>query len=320
MQALSRREILQMGAALAAGFGLAPGDRAAIAAGLERLVSKQTTVLWLQGMSCSGCSVSLLNAEAPGLLELLTEVISLVFHPTLMASQGAQAMKVVDQTVEAGGYVLVLEGSVPTRIPEACMLDGKPLTELLPRAIEKAACVVAAGTCTSFGGIPGAEGNPTGAVGIMEFMRQSGLPPRGRLVNVPGCPCHPECLLTTVALLAAKGYPEVDPDLLAPTVLFGRSVHDECPRFHDWEKLHFAEKFGDDGCLFKLGCLGPLSRTLCPMRQWNGGVSWCVRAGAPCIGCTSKEFARRRDFPFYRKGEQYHSVVYGERDRGGPKS
>ena len=98
-------------------------------------------------------------------------------------------------------------------------------------------------------------------------------------------------------------------------MFYAHSVHDECPRYHYWEKEIFAKHFGDEGCLFKLGCLGPLSHTRCPRRQWNGGVNWCIRAAAPCVSCTSEFFARKRDFPFYRKGEASHLVNYKESDR-----
>ncbi len=140
------------------------------------------------------------------------------------------------------------------------------------------------------------------------------------VINCPGCPVHPQSLLGTVAYILAGGIPELDPETLAPKVFYGQSVHDACPRFHDWERRHFARHFGDAGCLFELGCLGPLSHTSCPQRQWNSGVNWCIRAGAPCIACTSTDFARRRDFPFYRKGETVHSVAYDENDRKGSHS
>jgi hydrogenase small subunit len=123
-------------------------------------------------------------------------------------------------------------------------------------------------------------------------------------------------MVGTIAYLVARGVPKLDPKLLTPNMFYAHSVHDECPKFHYWEKREFAEKFGDEGCLFKLGCLGPLSHTTCPRRQWNGGVNWCIRAGAPCTACSSEDFAKRRDFPFYRKGETQHSVPYTDQDRG----
>jgi hydrogenase small subunit len=317
MGTMRRRDLLKMAAALAAGAGLAPLEAPVIAAGLDKIADRRTRVLWLQAMSCSGCSISLLNADHPGPLEILTELISLVFHPNLSATQGPQAMETIDKAAAEKDYLLVLEGAIPVAMPEACIIGGRPITSMLPPLLREAKAIVAVGTCTAFGGVPAGEGSPTGAVGLKDFMIREKIPYQGRLVNCPGCPTHPECLLTTLAYLAATGTVKVHPELLTPTALFSHSVHDECPRFHAWEKLEFAEKFGDEGCLFKLGCLGPLSHTMCARRQWNGGVNWCIRAGAPCIGCTSEQFARRRDFPFYRKGEEHHAVVYNESDRQG---
>lgn len=317
MHDFSRRDFLRMGTLLAAGFSLGRGAVEALAEGLERICSKQKRVLWLQGMSCTGCSVSFLNTADPGPLEVLTRLISLVFHPTVSATQGAQAMEVIDKLTREGNYTLVVEGAVAPQMPQSCMIGGQPFTTLLSTALVKAEYVLAAGSCGAFGGIPGAEGNITGAMGLLEFMKTKGIPYEKRLVNCPGCPIHPQTLLTVLAHLAGIGYPKVDPELLTPDMICKHSVHDDCPRFHYWQKEQFAEHFGDDGCLFKLGCLGPLSRTNCPQRQWNGGVNWCIRAGAPCIGCTGRDFAKRKSFAFYRKGEQYHAVAYQEKDRKG---
>ncbi len=317
MRQHSRREILRLGAALAAGFGLERSCGRVMAAGLEKLASGEARVLWLQGMNCTGCSVALLNGTDPGPVGLLTEIISLVYHSNLSSAQGEVANQLVEQAIQTGGYYLVVEGSIPLKMPEACIINNKPLTTVLEAACRNAAAIIAAGTCSAFGGIPAAEGNPTGAGSVREFMEQHGIPVKNRLINCPGCPTHPEELVGTVAYVIAKGLPTMHPELLTPEMFYKHSVHDNCPRFHYWEKREFAQKFGDEGCLFKLGCLGPLSHTNCPQRQWNGGVNWCIRAGAPCLGCTSKEFSKRRDFPFYRKGEECHPVAYGEQDRKG---
>ncbi len=65
MGQLSRRELLRVGASLAAGVTIAGDQREAICAGLEKIAARKEQVLWLHGMSCSGCSVSFLNAEEP---------------------------------------------------------------------------------------------------------------------------------------------------------------------------------------------------------------------------------------------------------------
>ena len=320
MAHFSRREFLRIGTVLATGLGLERSAATALAQGLERLAEGQKRVLWLQGLGCTGCSVSLLNSDHPGPLEIITQMISLVYHSNLSATQGAQALETIEKVTREGKYYLILEGALSPGMPTACMHGGRPLTDVLPDLLKKAEAVIAAGTCAAFGGIPASEGNATGAVGLQEFMGSHGIAVKERLINCPGCPCHPDSLVGTLAYLAGKGYPKVDPELLTPDMVYKHSVHDDCPRFHYWQKQEFANQFGEAGCLFKLGCLGPLSHTNCPQRQWNGGVNWCIRAGAPCIACTSREFSRKREFAFYRLGEEYHTVAYREQDRKGDKT
>ena len=308
------------GTCLAAGLGLGGLHGKVLADGLDKIITGQARVLWIQAMSCTGCSVSFLNTDAPGPVEILTEIISLVYHQTISAAQGDDVAKVIDQLTAQGGYYVVVEGAVPLDMPSACVLGGKPATTLLPPVLRNAKAILAVGTCAAFGGIPSAEGNLTTAGSLRAFMERNGIPVEGRLINCPGCPTHPQSLLGTLAFVISRGYPKVNPKLLTPDMLYKHSVHDECPRFHYWEKEIFAKKFGDDGCLFKLGCLGPLSHTHCPRSQWNSGVNWCIRAGAPCVACTSEHFAKRSDFPFYRKSEAYHSVSYTEAERKGSQS
>jgi hydrogenase small subunit len=321
MTQYSRRDVLKLGALLAAGLGLDSSYSAIFADGLEKISAGRTKVLWLQGMSCSGCSISFLNSDNPGPADILTNMISLVYHSNISAAQGADVMRVIDQVTSGNDFIFALEGSIPTKMPESCTMGGRTLESILVPALRNAKAIVAIGTCASFGGIPAAEGNQTGAVGLREFMEQKGIPVQNRLLNCPGCPVHPEEVWGTLSYVVSKGYPPVDPKLLTPSMFYAHSVHDNCPRFHYWEKEVFAKHFGDEeGCLFKLGCLGPLSHTSCPRRQWNGGVNWCIRAGAPCLGCTSEHFAKQRDFPFYRKGEESHLVNYKESQRKEVKS
>lgn len=305
MSDFTRRDFLKMGGLLAAAAGLSGPDVAAFARGLESIAGGRTRVVWIEGLSCSGCSVSLLNTERPGPVELLTRYLDLVYHATIGAAQGRVAVETLERAAEAGDHILVVEGAVPAAMPEACTLGGRSINDWIDRLARGARGVVAVGTCASFGGIPAAEGNPTGALAVSAYLESLGLRSRGFVVNCPSCPAHPQSMVGTLAWLAERGYPDVEPQLLTPRMFYGRSTHDNCPRFHDYNKHIFAEKFGDDtGCLFKLGCLGPQTSTECPDRQWNGGVNWCVRAGAPCIGCSSPDFARHRDFPLYRANEE----------------
>lgn len=310
---LNRREFLKLGGWLTAG-ALLPNPMAKVfAAGFESIQAGQVKIVWLQGQSCSGCSVSLLNTRDPEPADLLTRYISLVFHQTIGAAQGQTAMEILDTMRTQKGYILVVEGTIPMKLPEACTMAGRPFEQILKQLIPNAAFVVAEGTCAAFGGIPAAEGNPTGSASVGDFMSANGMPVERRLVNLPGCPGHPVSIVGTLAYLAAKGYPDpVHPRLLTPDMFFKNSTHDECPRYHYYEREIFAAYLGDPhGCLFKLGCLGPLTFNQCPHRQWNSGINWCIRASAPCISCSSPDFARRKDLPFYRKSEKYTAAADG---------
>ncbi len=305
MPNINRREFLGLSAKLAALMGLGSPAVPKIAHALESLASDTPPVLWLQAQSCSGCSVSMLNSESPGLAELLTRHISLVFHATLSAATGEMAMDIVHRIMEnsreSGGYLLAVEGSIPEKMPNVCMMGEESMNDLISRAAKPAKAVIAVGTCASFGGIPGAENNPTGAVSLPVFLKNRGI--AKTLITVPGCPAHSEWIVGTFAYLLKFGIPPRDKNG-RPDMFFSRLVHDQCPRFADYERENFAATFSENGCLFKLGCLGPNTHADCTIRYWNSRTSSCITAGGPCIGCASEEFARKASFPFYRKGEE----------------
>ena len=83
-----------------------------------------------------------------------------------------------------------------------------------------------------------------------------------------------------------------------PTALYNKTVHSQCPRRGEDDD---GGGFGQDGhCLRGLGCRGPETICSCPVTRWNNGVSWCVEANAPCIGCTNPDFPTAN--AFYRNG------------------
>lgn len=272
-----------------------------VAEALQTLASGRAPILWLQGQSCSGCSVSFLNATYPDVASVLTQYISLGFHSTISGATGAAATDAVNRTIAAGGYILVVEGAVPGGLPKACETMGEEFGSLLTRAAKSAAAIVAAGTCAAFGGIPSAPPNPTGAVSVSRFLAssKSSTP----LINLPGCPTHPDWLVGTLVHLMKIGVPPLT-EHGSPQMFYGESIHSRCPEFYNYNMNKFARFFGDSGCLFKLGCMGIRTNADCSIRRWNNKTSWCVEAGAPCIGCARPEFAQDRDFAFYREREK----------------
>ncbi|MEW6219106.1 MAG: hydrogenase small subunit [Thermodesulfobacteriota bacterium] len=299
---LNRRTFLKIAASLSAAFAL-PALPEPVAAALQAVDPRAVPkLIYLQGLSCTGCSISLLQAQSPSPLSLITDYSQLVFHADLSAASGHLAMEVIERHLsgKAGDYVLALEGAIPDGMPLACTIGEKTLAQLLEAAATTMSAAVAVGACASYGGIPAAEGNLTGAVGLREFFRRRQIDKL--VIDIPGCSVHPDWVWHSVIHLVKVGLPALEEN--RPALFFSRKVHETCPRYHDFQQEIFATRLGDPGCLFKLGCLGPETKADCANRWWNGGQTWCIDANAPCIGCASPDFALRRQFPFYRLGER----------------
>ncbi|MBN2808589.1 MAG: hydrogenase small subunit [Deltaproteobacteria bacterium] len=296
---MKRRDFLKMAASLSAAFGLS-GFSGPVGAALKQLDPKHIPrLIYLQGLSCSGCSVSLLQAESPSPLTMITDYSQLLFHGDLSAASGPRVMELLDSYVDgrAGEYFLALEGAIPEGMPEACMLGEHTLIRYLEKAARTMTGAVAIGSCATYGGIPAAEGNLTGAVSLPEFYRKRQLEPL--MITIPGCSVHPDWVWHTISHIVRVGIPKLN-KYGSPEIFFGRKVHDSCPRYHYFQEEILARHLGEEGCLFKVGCLGPEALADCPSRWWNGGQTWCVNANAPCVGCTAPIFARSKNFPFYR--------------------
>jgi hydrogenase small subunit len=267
----------------------------------DKPATQEYPAIWLQGAGCSGCSVSVLNAVSPTIGQLILDEaapgkhVSLRFHPTVMAATGRLAVEVL-LGAEAGDepFLLVLEGSVPTKISEiaGCGADGKELdfTEHFVELAKKAMAVVAIGDCAAFGGIPASGPNLAGCKSAREVMAEHGI--ATPLINLGGCPPHPDWFMQTVASVLLYGLPDasaLDADL-RPKWFYGALIHEHCPRRPDFDAGKFATAFGEPGCMYELGCKGPYTYADCPRRKFNGGVNWCIDAGSPCHGCAEIEF------------------------------
>jgi len=297
---VSRRDFLEFCAKLmvAAPFGLSLTGGKARAAEVAREVAqaRRPSVIWLHFQDCTGCSETLLRTSKPDLSELILHLISLDYHETLMAASGHQAEAALHTAMaeNEGQYVLVVEGSIPTKDQGIYMkLAGKPALQVLDEVGSRAAAVIAIGSCAAWGGIPSADPNPTGAVGVDALLK--GKP----IVNLPGCPPNPYTLLGTVLQYARTGtLPELD-DLKRPLFAYDRDIHEHCPRRPHFDAGRFVREFGDEGhrqgwCLYHMGCKGPDTHAGCSTRHFNEVVdAWPIGIGAPCVGCTEQHIAFR---------------------------
>src|SRR5215470_12114421 len=158
---------------------------------------KTIHVYWLAGMSCDGCTISVAGATNPGIEGLLTGTVPampkvILHHPVLSVEAGAAFVIVFEGSVaderiahRTGGYFSAM-GVEATSEQEAP--HPVPTATWLKRLAPSAAATIAIGTCATWGGIPSAEGNPTGAMSVMDYLGKDyrsafGLP----VINIPGC-------------------------------------------------------------------------------------------------------------------------------------
>jgi len=266
------------------------------------------SLYWIVGGGCDGDSMSLLNMDSPNLLDLAGLLdLKILWHPSL-SPLNARDYRAQNERLLSGDEpldIFCVEGSVirgPGGTGMYDTVDGKPKKDLIAALAQKAKFVVAVGTCAGFGGI-GADGEIE-ATGMQfhkekmggflgpDFRSAAGLP----VVNLAGCPCHPDVVKGAVTALANGIVPELD-EFNRPREWFGMLVHQGCTR-NEYHEYRVEEKeFGEKGCLFfHKGCHGPLAFGPCNKVLWNKRSSK-TRAGVPCFGCTSPNFPQA--YPFF---------------------
>jgi len=275
---------------------------------------EEIDILWITaGLGCDGDTIAMTGAMQPALEEVLQGGIPGIprvrlHNPFLAYENGDAFLDAFRRAVrgELAPFLLVVEGSIPdeTNKPEgywAALGDDPethqpiPTCDWIDALAPKAWAVVAAGTCATYGGIHAMAGNPTGAMGLPDYLgwgwkSQPGIP----IVCVPGCPVQPDNFMDTLLYLlyqCAGSAPMIPLDeALRPRWLFSQTVHEGCDRGGYYEQGDFATHYGEPSCIVKLGCWGPVVRCNVGKRGWMGGVGGCPNVGGICIGCTMPGF------------------------------
>lgn len=281
--------------------------------------TEEIPVIWLQAATCSGCSVSVLNSVSPQIAELLLDEvipgrhINLRFQATVMAGAGEPVIRVLEEAEHdlKGQFILVVEGAVPTAEEGFYgTLGEEPMVERVESLGRAAQAVIALGTCAAFGGIFAASPNPAGCVGVGRLLEERGI--ETPLINVPGCPPHPDWFVGTVATILLAGLEGVELDEYhRPKPFYGKLIHENCPRRAYFDEGKFAKHLSDEGCLYELGCKGPITHADCPLRLWNNGTNWVIGCGAPCMGCVEPGFPDLVS-PFYEKTAE--TALFGPKE------
>jgi hydrogenase small subunit len=293
---VSRRDFLKFCTLMAAGMGLPLGAGTQIAEAITN--PRRPSVIWLSAQECTGCTESLLRSTHPTLEHLILDLISLDYHETLSTPSGhmAEDARLKAMNENKGKFILVVDGSIPTKDGGVyCMIGGKPVIDILKETAPMAGAVIAVGSCASWGGIPSADPNPTGATPVHEIFKNTPALKDKPVVNIPGCPPSPYNFLSTVLYyLTFKKLPELDKEG-RPKFAYSRLIHENCERRPHFDAGRFAIEYGDDNhrkgyCLYKIGCKGPETFNNCPSILYGdvGSGSWPVGTGHPCFGCSEK--------------------------------
>ena len=291
---VDRRDFLKICSVAAAAVGLPASAAKVMAESVE--AGKKPSVIWLSFQECTGCTESLLRTSHPALDELILDLISLDYHEALMVPSGhlAEQARLAAMEEHAGELILVCEGAIPTKDGGIyCQIGGHTAVDIVREAAETAGAIIAIGSCASWGGIPSADPNPTGATGAPGVLEGK------TVVTIPGCPANPYNFLGVALQYATFGtLPELD-EKNRPKFAYGRTIHEHCPRRAHFDAGRFAERFGDEGhrqgyCLYKLGCKGPQTHANCSTSHFGEVVdAWPIGLGHPCFGCTEQHLAFR---------------------------
>lgn len=260
------------------------------------------------------------------------------WNTTIMAAVGNtlngnpvpyDAVDELNRIVSAGGFVLMVEGTTPLKKGGTfCWVFDDPhnysgfgpgritMRDALRWIAPQAAFIINVGTCSCFGGIPAAKGSRTKAKKTKKILNKYGI--STPFINIPGCPPHPDWIVSPVAYFLINGVlPPVDGykrpiDIYPP----GINLCMQCSKYDSYNPATAANYPGDGGCTFWIGCNGKYTRADCPTRGWGNfddGTknNWCVGyqqghpmaygiadAQAVCVGCVVPDFPDGRS-PFW---------------------
>jgi hydrogenase small subunit len=226
-------------------------------------------------------------------------------------------------------FILVVEGSVPDESNKTegywCGFGndpstGQPITtnEWLDRLAPKATAILAVGTCAAYGGIHAMAGNPTGAMGVPDYLgwdwkSKAGLP----IVCVPGCPIQPDSLSETFLYLlyqVAGQAPMIPLDEALRPALAVRG--DRARRLRPGRLLRAGASSrpstGRRSAWSSSGCWGPVVRCNVPKRGWINGVGGCPNCGRASASLHDAGIPRTSSCRSWTSRRGPRGLVHGE--------
>lgn len=225
-------------------------------------------IIWLQGQS-SGIHRSGIWSY-PGFRSFLSKhftVLSAASHDL-----SSLALELSDQGKQ---HMLILDGYFSNDLDD-------PINELLKDLVVVSRAVILLGNEAAY-----SAKKPEGFINLeTELLHLAETP----FFKLPGNPVPIRHLVGALNHLILYGIPELD-EHRRPVMFHSQTICERCQFRGDFEQGNFARYFGQkEGCLYWLGCKGPVTRNSCAIEKWNGTSTWCVSAGSPCTGCSEPDY------------------------------
>ena len=212
--------------------------------------------------------MSFLNAEEPSACDLVTNFgINMLWHPSLGLELGNDVTRILQECVsgEIPLDILVFEGTVvnaPKGTGEWNRFCGRPMKDWVSELSGVAQFVVAIGDCATWGGIPATAPNPSDRADCVSETAHGGFLGKGfqvdcrlPVINVPGCPAHPDWMTQILVALATGRGAELSLDeFQRPKTFFSSFTQTGCTR-----NMHFSYKVSATEFGQRKGCLSTIS-------------------------------------------------------------
>ena len=250
------------------------------------ITKDKPTVVWFQAITCNGNTHSLLSANSSR-LELFFDSFNLIYHPSLTIEKTLDDILNLNEQID----FLLIEGAI-TSNEKFFSISNDSTFNLLNKLALKSKYIIAVGSCASNGGIHAKFTQNNDIKAINDSIDKETINKlEHSIVNLTGCPVHPEWILQTLFSLRDYGKMNLDEEK-RPRELYSTLAHHGCTRneYFEWK---IEGSFGaKEGCLFyDQGCRGPMTHSSCNKILWND-ISSKTRVGMPCIGCTESDFPR----------------------------
>lgn len=237
----------------------------------------QQQIIWLQGQTSGIHREGIFSS--PGFFNYLDK-----YFKVLPVDQLDLESISINFSEKSTPHILILDGYFTTDYDD-------PIHNLLKDLIVISRVAILLGNEAAYG-----SNRPEGFMDLeADLLRLVETP----FFRLPGYPVPTRHLLGALNHMILYDLPDLD-EYRRPLMFHSTRICDRCEYRGDFEKGRFVSYFGEkEGCLYLLGCKGPVAKNDCATEKWNNTSSWCVSVGSPCTGCSEPDYPAHHGLGMY---------------------